>query len=37
MVRLITSLVQLALLIPAACGIVWIVQDIRNGGLTDEN
>ena len=37
MVRLITSLVQLALFIPAAYGIVWIVQDIKNGGLSDEN
>jgi hypothetical protein len=35
MIRLITSLVQLALFIPAMVGLSYIVSDIRNGGLND--
>lgn len=36
MIRLITSLVQLALFIPAVIGVAYIVTDIKNGGLNGE-
>ena len=35
MIRLITSLVQIALIVPALIGVAYIVADIKNGGLNE--